>query len=217
MAHVLVIGASRGIGEAVCRTASERKHTVRAISRSGHLPQYLEGLVESITGNALDTNIVRRALDGVDVVVQTLGISFFDLFSKSVTLFSNSTEILLSEMKASGVNKLVAVTGFGAGDSKNAISLAEKLPFELVFRRAYDDKSRQEALIEGSGLDWLIVRPGVLTNGSASGKYRVLTESHEWRNGVVSRADVADFIVRRIEKGELGCEKPVVIQRPILP
>ena len=29
---------------------------------------------------------------------------------------------------------------------------------------------------------------------------------NEWRNGIVARADVADFITKRIEAGELGRE-----------
>ena len=54
-------------------------------------------------------------------------------------------------------------------------------------------------LIEKSDFDGLMVRPGVLTNAPASGNYRVLTQPHEWRNGIVSRADVADLIVKHIE------------------
>ena len=87
--------------------------------------------------------------------------------------------------------------------------------FKLLLKNAYDDKSIQETLIAGSDLDWLIVRPGLLTNGPVSGKYRVLSKPSAWRNGIISRADVADFIVKRIEAGALKCEKPVVIHFPL--
>ena len=216
MTHVLVIGASRGIGEAVCRAAVARGHKVRAMSRSGQLRKGLSGKCEAFSGDALDAASVRRALEGVDVVVQALGVPpSLDLLTKPVTLFSRATQVLLPEMKAAGVGKLVSVTGFGAGDSRNSINILQKLPFNIILKRAYDDKTIQESLIEASDLDWLIVRPGVLTSGPASGKYRVLTKPHEWRNGIVSRADVADLIVRRIEEGELRCEKPVVIRFPL--
>jgi hypothetical protein len=48
-----------------------------------------------------------------------------------------------------------------------------------------------------------------------SGNYKVLTRSSEWRNGIVARADVADFIVQRIEANILNREKPVIIRYPL--
>lgn len=73
----------------------------------------------------------------------------------------------------------------------------QRIGFALVFGRAYADKDVQERLIRGSDLDWVIARPGVLTNGRAIGRHRVLARPEEWRNGIVSRADVAAFLVRR--------------------
>jgi uncharacterized protein YbjT (DUF2867 family) len=216
MAHILVIGASQGIGQAVCQTAVANGHTVRAMSRSGRMPDNVSRNCEAFAGDARKADDVARALDHVDVVVQTLGLPpSLDLILKPVTLFSEATRVLLPEMKKAGVNKLVSVTGFGAGDSRSAINIFQKLPFKLLLKNAYDDKSIQETLIAGSDLDWLIVRPGVLTNGPVSGKYRVLSKPSAWRNGIISRADIADFIVKRIEAGALKCEKPVVIRFPL--
>ncbi len=107
-----------------------------------------------------------------------------DVVLKPVTLFSEATRVLLPEMKKAGVQRLVSVTGFGAGDSNKSINILQRLPFKLLLKRAYDDKSVQEQLIEESDLDWLIVRPGVLTSGPTSGKYRVLSKPAEWRNGL---------------------------------
>lgn len=138
-----------------------------------------------------------------------------DLVTKPVTLFSEATQVLIPEMAKAGVKRLVAVTGFGAGDSNASINLLQRLPFKLLLGRAYDDKSIQERLIEASDLDWLIVRPGVLTNGPASGQYHVLHERNEWRNGIVSRADVADFIVEQLGSDQFGRRKPVIIRYPL--
>ena len=216
MARILVIGGSRGIGRAVCQAAAANGHTVRAMSRSGKMPDNVGGNCEAKKGDGLNTADVARVLDGINVVVQALGVPpSLDLILKPVTLFSEATRVLLPEMKKAGVLKLVSVTGFGAGDSNASINILQRLPFNMLLKRAYDDKSVQEELIEASDLDWLIVRPGVLTSGPASGKYRVLTKPAEWRNGIISRADVADFIVQRIEADELNCEKPVLIRYPL--
>jgi uncharacterized protein YbjT (DUF2867 family) len=216
VARILVIGGSRGIGKAVCLAATAKGHMVRAMSRSGKMPDNIGDECEAIKGDALKPSDVAGALDGIDVVVQALGVPpSLDLVLKPVTLFSEATRVLLPEMQTADVQKLVSVTGFGAGDSNESINILQRLPFKLLLKRAYDDKSVQEQLIEESDLDWLIVRPGVLTSGPASGKYRVLTKPAEWRNGIISRADVADFIVKRIEAGTLNREKPVIIRFPI--
>jgi len=43
----------------------------------------------------------------------------------------------------------------------------------------------------------------------------VLSKPSEWRNGIVARADVADFILKRTEAGTLNREKPVIIRIPL--
>ena len=216
MPHILVIGASRGIGSAVAEEAVLQDHKVRAMSRSGEAPRNRSGSIVGFKGDALSRDDVARALDGIDVVVQALGVpASLDLITRPVTLFSEATRVLLPAMTTAVVKKLVAVTGFGAGDSNASINLLQRLPFTVFLGRAYDDKSEQERLIEASELDWLIVRPGVLTSGSKSGAYRVLTEPVSWRNGIVSRADVADFIVERITADRFGREKPVIIRCPL--
>ena len=213
MAKILVIGGSRGIGGAVCQAAVARGFDVRAMSRSGTKPLNDENRCEGFNGDALSGSDVARALDGVDAVVQALGVpASLDLITKPVTLFSSATKVLLPEMEKAEVNKLVAVTGFGAGDCDASINPFQRLPFRALLGRAYDDKSVQEKLIEESDLDWLVVRPGVLTNGPATGEYRVLRRPGEWRNGIISRADVAHFIVGQLEADRLGREKPVVIR-----
>ena len=216
MVLILVIGASRGIGRAVCQVAAAQGFAVRAMSRSGKVPEKLGKNCAGFKGDALKANDMARALENVDVVVQNLGVPpSIDLITKPVTLFSESSRALLQEMKKNGVSKLVSVTGFGAGDSRSSINILQRLPFDFFLKRAYDDKSIQEDLIEKSDLDWLIVRPGVLMNCPASGKYRVLTAPNDWRNGIIARLDVADFIVKRIEAGALGREKPVIIRVPL--
>ena len=216
MVHILVVGASRGIGREVCQAAAATGFAVCAMSRSGKMPDTVGKNCSVLKGDALVADDMARALEGVDIVVQALGVPpSLDLMTKPVTLFSEATRILLPEMKKAGVTKLVSVTGFGAGDSRGSINVLQRLPFDILLKRAYDDKSIQEDLIEQSDLDWLIVRPGVLMNCPASGKYRVLTTPKDWRNGIVARADVAEFIVKRIEAGKLGREKPVIIRFPL--
>jgi len=90
------------------------------------------------------------------------------------------------------------------------MSLVERVPHRLLLGHAYDDKDRQEALIRESELNWLILRPTILTNRPARGQEKLLREPAAWRNGLVSRADVAEVLVREAAQPTLSHEAPVV-------
>lgn len=198
MAHLLVIGASQGIGLETVKAALAAGHRVRAFARSATKIELSDPNLERFPGDALSAPDVAGALDGVDAVVQALGVPFRDLFGP-VRLFSDGTNVLVPAMEQAGVRRLVAVTGFGTGDSRAAIGPLQRLPFRLVFGRAYDDKDAQEMRIRRSSLDWTFVRPGVLTGGPATGRYQVLDRPSSWTNGLIARADVARFIVGDVE------------------
>jgi len=208
--RVLIIGASKGIGLETTRQALDAGYNVRALARSANAIAVSNPSLEKVQGDALKAEDVEAALVGENVVIQTLGVGLGDLF-RPVNLFSDATRLLIAAMKSQGVKRLICVTGFGAGDSRASISCLERLPFQIVFGRAYDDKSLQEKLIKESELDYTIARPGVLTSGLRTGRYRVLVEPSQWRNGIISRADVAEFLVRQI--GDQTCirKTPVLI------
>ncbi len=208
--QVLIIGASHGTGLETATQAVAAGYKVRAFARSATGMALSDPKLEKFRGDALQSVDVQAALVGVDVVIQTLGVRLGDLF-RPVDLFSKATRVLITAMKAQGVKRLICVTGFGAGDSRASIGLLQRLPFQMVFGRAYEDKSLQERLIKDSGLEWTLARPGVLTSGPRTGRYKVLSEAAQWRNGIISRSDVAEFLVRQIVDQTYVRKAPVLV------
>jgi uncharacterized protein YbjT (DUF2867 family) len=76
--------------------------------------------------------------------------------------------------------------------------------------RIYDDKDVQERIVRRSKLDWVIVRPVILTNGPKTKAYRALVDPNSWTCGFISRADVADFLVKQIDNGAFLHKTPVL-------
>ena len=207
---VLIIGASKGIGLATTKAALAAGYEVRAFARSAAAMPLSDARLEKMPGDATSPQDVEASLAGVDAVIATLGVGLGDLI-KPVHLFSDATRVIVAAMTEKSVKRLVCVTGFGAGDSKTSIGMLQRVPFQIVFGRAYDDKTRQEDLIKQSGLDWTIARPGVLLNGPKSSRYKVLRDPASWRNGIISRASVADFLVKQIEDRAYLREAPVLV------
>ena len=83
-------------------------------------------------------------------------------------------------MKACDVPRLICETALGIGNSVGRLGLPHTLfilPLILPFYMW--DKFRQEELIIASDRDWVIVRPGVLTNGAARGSLSARTKRRQ--------------------------------------
>src|SRR5262249_18034563 len=133
----LVIGASRGIGLETVKRALADGHHVRALARSAASIAVDQPELEKIQGDALNAATVASAVAGVDAVVQALGEGKGPqaLFT-GTTLFSKATRILIDAMRTADVKRLLAVTGFGAGDSRgHGGFLYDTIVFPLVLKR----------------------------------------------------------------------------------
>ena len=125
-------------------------------------------------------------------------------------LFSKATRVLVTAMEKAQVKRLICVTGFGAGESRGHGGFLYNLGFHLLMGRVYDDKDAQERIVRRSKLDWGIVRPVILTDGPKTNAYRALVDPRDWTCGFISRADVADFLVKQIDDDAFLHKAPVL-------
>jgi uncharacterized protein YbjT (DUF2867 family) len=209
---ILILGATSGIGALTVTEAVARGLPVRAFARSaGSLGT--TDLIEPFAGDARSADDVTAALAGTGAVIYALGIKErLAMLWEEETLFSDSTLVLIEAMKACDTKRLVAVTGFGAGRSRSAMSSIERIGHRAILGKPYADKDRQEAMIVESDLDWTIARPVILTNGMKSSGLKVLRDPSSWRNGLVSRRSVAHYLVDAVVDG-LDSRADVVLTR----
>lgn len=206
------MGATSGIGRCALDEAVRRGLSVRAFGRSADTLEATD-MVEPFKGDATSGADVTRAVQGVSAVIYALGITErLAMLWEEETLFSQTTRVLIDAMSRMAQTRLVAVTGFGAGRSKASMSWVERTAHRAILGKPYADKDRQEALIEASQQEWTIVRPVILTTGVRTDDYKVLRDPKTWRNGLISRASVAHYLIDAVERG-LDVRADVVLSR----
>ena len=68
----------------------------------------------------------------------------------------------------------------------------------FLLKNNFAEKARQEDILQKSNIDWIAIRPSLLTNGPRTGKYKAGFAVGEKINPKISRADIADFIVKNV-------------------
>jgi putative NADH-flavin reductase len=168
--NMLIIGATGGTGRALVEQALAQGHAVTALVRNPARVRMTHVRLTVMKGDVLEYDSVDRAVQGKDAVISALGHKQW--FIKT-TILSRGTKNIVSAMKKHGAKRLICETALGIGDTKGRLGLYYTLfviPFIIYFY--FRDKERQEQLIRESMLDWVIVRPGQLTNGRKRGAYR---------------------------------------------
>ena len=206
--NILVIGASRGIGKCLVELALVRNINVTVLIRNNEKFNIQHKNLRVVQGNILDNDSIERSMDSIDNVCITIGIG---PTIKPVTVFSEGTRKVIEAMKKKKADYLICVTGIGAGDSKgHGGFLYDKILNPLLLKTIYEDKDLQEQIVKDSGLNWVILRPGFLTNGALTGKYKIFTDLSGVKAGSISRFDVADFILNEFKKREYTFKTPLI-------
>ncbi len=194
--RIAIIGASRGIGAELLKAAIEEGNEVTALVRDpAKLNASITGL-KVVTGDILNPSSVAEAVAGQEAICVCIGIP---PTRKPVDVFSRGTQNILNAIETGSNQKLILVTGIGAGDSKgHGGFFYDRILNPLLLATNYADKDRAESLVKASNVEWIIVRPGFLTDDPRTGKYRVIDNLSGVTAGKISRADVADFILKQL-------------------
>ncbi len=204
---LLVLGATGGTGRLIVRDAVAKGHSVVALVRSTARAD-LPG-AEVIEGDVRNESSLGRALDGCEAVVSGLGsgIGF-----RKVSLLTEATRALVPAMTRSSARRLVCISALGVGDSRGHGGFVfDRLFQPLLLSQAYKDKDRQEAAIRASSLDWVIVRPAMLTDDPAQGGIRAVSDLAGVNGGKIARADVARFVVDQLTSDTWLGRTPVIL------
>ncbi len=206
--NILVIGASQGTGALAVRRALDKGHRVTAFARSPQKLALEHAQLERVAGDFHEAASVEAAVPGHDAVIVTASASRLSSFKENPRYFSRGTGHVIDAMKKGGGKRLVVLSALGVGDSRPLLNpVVRALMTGWLLKAPFEDHERQEEQVRASGLEWVIARPGRLTNGPARGRY-VKKTGVERVPSAISRADVADFLVQ-------ACEGPTWVGKAV--
>jgi len=196
--RLLIVGATGGTGRQLVTQALERGYEVTAFVRDLSRLQIDHPRLRIAQGDVLDYATVETAMRGQEAVVSALG---HKRFLYPTRILSGGTRNVLRAMDAEGVARVVCQTSLGIGDSAGRLGLYFTLfTIPVVLPFYFWDKCRQERMIAESNREWVIVRPGMLTNAHKRERLRHGSRVGNLFSTVrIARADVAHFMLDQLE------------------
>ncbi|MGL5287391.1 MAG: SDR family oxidoreductase [Aeromonas sp.] len=192
MSRFLLLGASRGLGHAICHSLLQRGAHITALIRNAEQAQRLrQAGVDVVEGDALDPQAMRAVCEQAGAkarVISTLG-----SFRAAQPVDFEGHRLLIDTMEATGLRRLLLVTSLGCGNSWQYLPARARHAFGFEVRL----KTLAESWLQTSALEWTILRPAGLQDGEATGSAR-LAPPEEELHGVVRRADVATLAIELV-------------------
>ena len=200
---IALFGASGATGMLLTGRCLAAGYEVTALVRRPEAFVYAER-VRVVEGNAFDAEAVRRTVEGADVVLSALGARSL----KKEDILERAVPLIVDAMRQTDVRRIIVLGSAGAKDDSLKKQPAwrrwfvQKMVYNTFLKWPVASQVAQWKMLSGSGLDWTMVMPPMLTNGAGRGKYRVDGEAlpqGAWR---IAREDVADFMMTQIGSRE---------------
>ena len=205
---LVIFGSTGGTGVELLKQALDQGHQVVAFARDpAKIADVKNPNLQVVRGDVRDFAAVESVVTGQEAVLSAIGAG-----AARTTLREDGTRNIVEAMEKTGVQRLICQSSLGIGESRANLSFFTKYIIVPVFlRHAFADHERQETVVKRSSLDWTIVRPPHLKDGPRTGAYRRGFLPTDRRiEGIISRADVADFMLKQLTDDSYHHEKPGV-------
>lgn len=194
--NVIVFGATGTVGRLAVTELLKAGHSVTAFARTPEKLGMTDPNLRLVAGDAMQLADVSAAMKGQGAAVVTLGAGM----SRKSTIRSQGTMNVIKAMHATGVRRLIAQSTLGARDSWPTLNFWwKRVMFGALLAPVFRDHELQEQLVEASGLDWTIVRPGAFTDKAT--KRPVIEDVPNSARGLdlkIARSELARFLSRQL-------------------
>jgi putative NADH-flavin reductase len=191
---LLILGGTGMIGSALIVHALERGHEVTVLVRSPDKLTMTSPRLTVRTGDPTDPNALDAALPGHDAVLSALGPRTLG----GTRFRAGYARVLLAAMERARIGRLIMVS---AALLFPDLRLVGRIVAHTLLRNVTRDHEEMEEVIVASPIEWTLVRPPRVTKAPATGRYHVEVDRLPGGGLVISRDDLADFMLAEAERG----------------
>ena len=195
--RLLVLGATGATGHQIVMQGLQQGHELTVFVRNPAKLTLRGDRLRVVVGSIPeDADAISAAARGQDAVISALGVRNS---LKSGNLISRAMRTIIPAMERQAVRRLILTSAFGVGDTRRDAPLLPRIMYRVLLTDIFADKADAEHYLRESSLDWTLVYPVLLTNGPRTGHYRVGERLSLRGLPMISRADVADFILKQLQ------------------
>ena len=205
---ITLFGATGGLGQEILKQGLELGYSIDALVRSPNKVETKHERLEVIQADVMKDSRDRLAelLIGSDAVISSLGTGM----SLGITkLYSEGTNNVIAAMQQAQIPRLIAVSSSGTDPTTEEPWWYLWLVRRLLVNVYVDQAKMEERIASAKDLQWVVVRPSQLTNGDKK-KYRVRLRHNPHGGYKISRADVADFMLKQLKDDTYLSEFPAL-------
>ncbi len=203
--RILLLGATGRTGKHILKGCLLKGYPMNILVRNSKDIPVDNPLLKVIKGTPESKDDIANALKNCDMVISALNISRTSDFPWSglrtpKTLLSDSMKYVLQAAKPGQLKRIIVVSAWGVHES------FRELPgwFRWFIQNsnigpAYQDHERQETLLKNQPVNWTAVRPVGLTNSAKEKPVTVSINGKPRPSLLISRKNVAQFVVNEIE------------------
>ncbi len=198
---IVVFGATGRVGRKLVSGGIARGHEVTAAARRPEDVRARSRIPRIVPCDLLDAAQVDAAVIGNEAVAVTVGARFAFAPGK---VHSRGIANVITAMHSHAARRLICISAIGTHDDNDAnlSPLFTRVMRPVFLGGVWRELRAMESQVTGSGLDWTLVHVARLTNGPALGRYRAEPGDSLPGTLAISRADVADFMLKELERGD---------------
>ncbi|MDQ6793800.1 MAG: NAD(P)H-binding protein [Chloroflexota bacterium] len=197
--RLTVLGGTGRIGRLVVEQALAAGHDVTVLVRDPAKVATLGDTVRTVVGWIGDQAALADAVVGADAVISALGPD--GNRAEEVVALREGMQAIVAAMGQAGVSRIVNLSGAAVdapGDHKPTLDRIASRIVRLVSGHVVAAKQAEFDELRGSELEWVAVRPPLVTDGPHTGHYRA-GEDVLHPGARIGRADIADFMLAQAE------------------
>lgn len=183
----LVAGATGGLGQQIVSKLLLAKQHVRTLVRDIEKARALLGEnLEHFIGDTRQIDTLLPAVDGVHTIICATGTRTPEGANNPEMVDYEGVRNLVLAAKQVGVKRFILVSTIAVTHPEHPLN---------QFGQVLDWKAKGEASLRESGIPYVIVRPGGLTD-EPSGEQRIRFDQGDQISGRIARGNVAEAIVQ---------------------